>query len=142
MSVALLDNVHGQESEKSYVGSDACIDCHKEEYKSFKAYAKKSHSFKSLQKMKKGLTKKEMESCFKCHTTGYGEPGGFKSEEETPHLKNAGCEVCHGRGSLRMDTEDAEDIKGRLTQKDCEKCHNSERVESFQYKPLVYGGAH
>jgi len=80
--------------------------------------------------------------CFECHTTGYKEPGGFRSEHETPHLKNAGCEVCHGPGSLHVETGEPKDIKGSLTAEDCDVCHSSERVEAFDYKPLIHGGAH
>lgn len=131
-----------QASDKSYVGAEKCAECHESEYKNFTEYAKKSNSFHSIQIMKKGLTNQELKSCFECHTTGYGESGGFKSENETPHLKNAGCEVCHGPGSIHVETNDPDDIKGSLTAKDCEKCHNSTRVGAFRYKPLIYGGAH
>ena len=134
--------VCGEGSEKVYVGSRACADCHETEYESFEKYAKKSHSFESIAVMKKNLTHAEIKECFVCHTTGYGKPGGFVSETETPDLKNAGCEVCHGPGSLHCETEEPGDIKGYLTAKDCEACHNSERVAAFNYKPLVYGGAH
>ena len=130
------------ENQKSYVGSKACKDCHENEYRNFITYAKKAHSYASIKKMKKGLTDTEFQNCFECHTTGYGKPGGFRSEQETPNLKDAGCEVCHGPGSLHCETEDSEDIKGSLTTKDCEFCHNPERVETFNFKPLVYGGAH
>jgi len=128
--------------DKVYVGSQACVDCHDVEYENFKAYAKKAHSYESIEAMKKGLTETEFRECFQCHTTGYKKPGGFRSEHETPELKNAGCEVCHGPGSLHCETEDPYDIKGRLTARDCEACHNSDRVENFDYKPLIYGGAH
>jgi hypothetical protein len=127
---------------RTYVGSEACKACHETEYENFHRYAKKSHSFESITTMKKGLTDTEFKKCFECHTTGYGKPGGFVSETETPDLKNAGCEVCHGPGSLHVETEDAADIKGSLTANDCEVCHNSIRVAAFNYKPLVYGGAH
>ena len=77
-----------------------------------------------------------------CHTTGYGSPGGFVSLKETPHLKDAGCEVCHGPGSVHCKTEDSADINGKLSIADCERCHSAERVAAFKFKPLIYGGAH
>jgi nitrate/TMAO reductase-like tetraheme cytochrome c subunit len=135
-------NASGAKSENQYVGSATCGECHEAEYQNFMKYAKKSKSFESIAIMRKGLTGDEEKKCFECHTTGYGKPGGFRSEGETPDLRNAGCEVCHGPGSDHVISEDAEDIKGRLTVKDCETCHNSERVEVFKYKPLIYGGAH
>lgn len=125
-----------------FVGSAACKTCHKEEYRSFITYAKKSRSFESIEKLKKGLTCEEIEKCYSCHTTGYGKPGGFVSPEETPHLKNAGCEVCHGPGELHVKTESSSDIKLHLTTQDCEVCHISERVKAFRYKPMIHGGAH
>ena len=142
-SVGFLPHeVRGEDIQKTYVGSKTCQECHEEEYQNFRAYAKKSDSFESITKMKKGLTDQEIKGCYECHTTGYGKPGGFTSEQKTPHLKNAGCEVCHGPGSVHCETGEYEDIKARLTQKDCETCHNAERVSAFSYKPLVYGGAH
>lgn len=129
-------------SKKSYIGSQSCQSCHETEYDNFQQYAKKARSFSSIMIMKKGLTPSELIGCYACHTTGYGEPGGFKSEQETPHLKNAGCEVCHGPGSLHVQTQDPQHIKGSLTIHDCEKCHINEKVRAFRYKPLIHGGAH
>jgi len=130
------------EKTKTYVGSNECKDCHEIEYGNFKSYAKKARSYESVKRMEKGLTYQEYQKCLDCHTTAHGKPGGFLSERETPHLKNAGCEVCHGPGSIHIETEDSDDIKARLTVEDCEACHNSERVEAFNYKPMIYGGAH
>lgn len=130
------------ETAKVYVGSDSCRGCHAEEYERFVAYAKKAHSYQHIKILKKGLTEAEFTQCLECHTTGYGKPGGFRSEEETPNLREAGCEVCHGPGSLHAMSGDPQDIRGALTVKECERCHNADRVTAFRYKPLTYGGAH
>lgn len=126
-----------------YVGSGACADCHEVEYENFKKYAKKAHSGESVQIMAGDLTDEEFKECLSCHVTGYGEPGGFVSFEETPELSDAGCEVCHGPGYEHVESGgDPYLIKGELEVSDCETCHNSERVEAFDYKPLLFGGAH
>ncbi len=130
------------EKERTYVGSKACSSCHEEEYQSFIKNSKKAHSFSSILKMKKGLSSNEIRECYKCHTTGYGKPGGFISEQATPHLKNVGCEACHGPGSAHVESEDASDIIGKVDKESCNGCHNAERVNAFNYKPILYSGAH
>lgn len=126
----------------AYVGSKACAECHAKEYETFTRFAKKAHSFKSVQIMAPKLAAEEIRECYGCHTTGYGRPGGFKSYEETPHLAEAGCEVCHGPGQAHAASADPTLVRRTLTIKDCETCHNAERVASFNYKPLLFGGAH
>ena len=130
------------DTEKKYVGSETCQGCHEDQFDSFTAYAKKATSYDSVRIMAKGLTDEEIKACYVCHTTGYGEPGGFISEKETPHLKDAGCEVCHGPGSLHVESEDYEDIISELTIDACKSCHRSDRVEAFKFTPLLHGGAH
>ncbi len=128
--------------EKSYVGTQACKDCHEDQYENYIQYSKKAKSFDSIKKMEKKLTKEEYKECFECHTTGYGKPGGFVSEDTTPGLKNAGCEVCHGPGSLHVETEDPEKISTNLEMGNCSKCHSQDRIDAFDFKPLLFGGAH
>ena len=128
--------------ERSYVGSKACSDCHPDEYENFNTYAKKATSSKSIKIMSDKLIEEEREECYGCHTTGYKKPGGFESFDKTPEMENAGCEVCHGPGSEHIETGDPDQIKGSLTLDDCTGCHNTERVNSFGFKPLIYGGAH
>ncbi|MDI6890976.1 MAG: cytochrome c family protein [Thermodesulfovibrionales bacterium] len=125
-----------------YVGSEACKDCHEKEYISFMTYAKKATSFKSIERLEKKLTEEEIKGCYSCHATGYGKPGGFISPEKTPHLKNAGCEVCHGPGEFHVKTKNPSYIKRHLTTKDCDVCHTEERVKAFRYRPMIHGGAH
>ena len=128
--------------DKTYVGSEVCSECHEQEYNNFKSYAKKAKSFESIKKMKKKLTAEEYQACFECHTTGYGKKGGFVSEEETPELSDAGCEVCHGPGSLHVESEDPDLIVRNVDMENCNTCHSNDRIEAFDFKPLLFGGAH
>ncbi len=126
-----------------YVGSETCAGCHEQEYNNYKKYSKKAHSARSVTIMAPKLTAEEIKECYHCHATGYGQPGGFESLEKTPGMANAGCEVCHGPGADHAESGgDTSLIKGKLEVKDCETCHNSERVSAFDYKPLIFGGAH
>ena len=129
-------------ADKTYVGSKACSECHEAEYGRFVKFAKKSHSFRSIEKLQDGLTLEELRQCYGCHTTGYGKPGGFVSVDKTPELMNAGCEVCHGPGSVHVESGDPDDIEARLDIKDCMVCHTAERVAAFSFKPLIHSGAH
>ncbi|MHB8909511.1 MAG: multiheme c-type cytochrome [Syntrophales bacterium] len=139
----LLSAFHaGAQGEKSYVGAEACKGCHEKEHTSFATHSKMSNSFHSISRMKRGLTGEEMKKCYECHTTGYGKPGGFRSEAETPGLKNLGCEACHGPGSSHASSGNPKEIKTHLEIKDCEMCHARDRVAAFNYKPLLFGGAH
>ena len=126
-----------------YAGSKACADCHDEQYENFARHSKKAKSWHSVEIMASDLTPQEVRECYGCHTTGYGQPGGFVSFEQTPELGHAGCEVCHGPGSEHAEQGgDPELIKRSLTLDDCTTCHNEERVGAFNFKPLLYGGAH
>jgi len=130
-------------AENTYVGTAECKNCHEKQYENFTKFAKKAHSAKSVKIMASDLTEAELAGCYGCHTTGYGKPGGFVSYEKTPHLADAGCEVCHGPGSEHVKSGgDTSLIKGTLSMDDCEACHNESRVKSFDFKPLLYGGAH
>ena len=108
-------------AENSYVGSAACKDCHEEQYENFTKFAKKAHSDKSIKIMASDLTEAELAECYACHTTGYGKPGGFVSYEKTPHLADAGCEVCHGPGRDHVESGgDTTLIKAKLSMEDCQ----------------------
>lgn len=130
------------QTPRSYVGSAACADCHMTEYESFMNHANKAKSDHSVRLMAPKLDKDELRQCYSCHTTGYGQPGGFVSFEQTPDLAHAGCEVCHGPGSDHVYTGDRASIRGRLDMSVCAPCHEDERVRRINYKPLLHAGAH
>jgi len=133
----------GRTNSGQYVGSEACADCHDLEFENYKNFSKKAHSGDSVKVMSADLTKSELEECFTCHMTGFGKPGGFVSFDETPEMADAGCETCHGPGYDHVESGGETDlIKGDLEVADCEGCHNPERVAAFDFKPLLFGGAH
>ena len=53
-----------------YIGSEACGECHPDQYESYKDNSKKADSFTSIKKMAAKLTPAELGECFGCHTTG------------------------------------------------------------------------
>lgn len=125
-----------------YVGSARCAECHEEQYKNFVKYSKKANSWETLSLMLPKLTDDEVKQCYKCHTTGYGHKGGFVSKQATPEMAQVGCETCHAPGSEHCDTGEKSSIVRRPSEKVCTECHNSQRVENFRFKPLLYSGAH
>ena len=111
--------------DAKYVGTKECRSCHLKEYKSWKA-TKHAKAFKILE----GPELKDPD-CLRCHTTGYGKPGGFTSEKETPRLKSVGCESCHGPSSAHNEAAKVAPEKGKwdtkinkVPQNACVKCHN------------------
>lgn len=143
LTLGILALAQPARAEQRFVGTKACADCHQAQYDNFSKYAKKAHSSNSVKIMAPKLTPEELKECFACHATGYGQPGGFVSYEKTPHLADAGCEVCHGPGGAHVDSGgETANIRRKVAMKECETCHNAERVKNFNFKPLLYGGAH
>jgi hypothetical protein len=78
---------------QTYVGAKECAACHFEQYMVWRTTP---HAKAFTIMPAKYQTDA---SCLKCHTTGYGQPTGFKSVQETPSLAANTCENCHGPGS-------------------------------------------
>ena len=102
-----------------YIGADKCKMCHAKQYAAWQKMG--------MSKAMDSLSAEEQKNpeCFKCHVTGYQQPGGFESLEKTPKMAGVQCEACHGAGSVHMKAPMAEKkkvIDG--TGGDCKKCHN------------------
>lgn len=130
----------------AFVGPENCKSCHKDEYADWER-SKHARAFELLQAGKRKGAKKKAgldpdkdythdQKCLKCHTTGYGEPGGFESIETTAHRAGIGCEMCHGPGERyreihktqrldfkRADTKAAGQTYGSEDPQVCKKCH-------------------
>ena len=151
ISIMFLIAVSLRASAKSpeYVGVEGCK-CHKTEVEewsksihgsAFSALTAANRSRSQNKAMKEaGLDYKKDydkdEKCLPCHTIGYGQPGGYKDASSPDHLKNVGCEMCHGAGSeYRVLHKEKEQTFTRAEAKAlgevypptadmCLKCHN------------------
>ncbi len=91
-----------------YIGAKKCKACHMKQYKAWKkttmatSFENLKPGVKAEEKTKVGLDPNKDyttdKDCLRCHTTGYGKPGGFINIEKTPKLINVQCEACHGPG--------------------------------------------
>lgn len=108
---AEAEKVSGAETAVNarYIGARKCKACHLKQFKSWEK-TKMAMSYENLKPGVKAEAKKKAglapskdytvdKDCLRCHTTGYGKPGGFTSFEETPKFINVQCEACHGPGS-------------------------------------------
>jgi hypothetical protein len=108
-------------------GSEACRKCHAAECKSWDA-SRHAAAWKSL--TTKGAQADP--DCQRCHTTGYGLPGGFVSAVRSTARVAVGCEDCHGpsQGHVRdprvRTTHFAESKNG------CTRCHDHENSPKFE----------
>jgi hypothetical protein len=91
--------IQEQRLNLSFVGSDACANCHQAEYQKWKA-SPHSHALETLETKAKRPGFRNLDGeCVVCHTVGYGFERGYKNAQATPALSHVGCESCHGPGS-------------------------------------------
>jgi 2',3'-cyclic-nucleotide 2'-phosphodiesterase (5'-nucleotidase family) len=71
--------------------------------------------------------------CVGCHVVGLNTAGGFRSPTETPHLKNVGCESCHGGGAAHAQAPTVQKMP-RTAAAACSQCHVPEHSPTFDYR--------
>lgn len=79
-------------ADQTYIGTKQCAACHLNQYLAWKK-TKHSKAFEILP-----AKYKTDSTCLKCHTTGHGQPTGYK-DATTAALEGTSCEACHGPGS-------------------------------------------
>ena len=133
------------EAKLKFVGAAKCKMCHnmKSSGKYFDDWIDKKHAQAFY--LLKGDEQKNPD-CLKCHTTGYGEPGGFtvdklpvpfakfedmkKSSEISKYVKgmfSVQCEMCHGPGEKHIKSKRNKEVIPHAWEPDektCAKCHN------------------
>jgi hypothetical protein len=71
--------------------------------------------------------------CQRCHTTGYGEPGGFASVKRTPERIAVGCESCHGPSQAHVDDTELRTTRFAAAANRCLDCHDRENSPEFEH---------
>jgi hypothetical protein len=108
----------------SYLGSKACEKCHEYEYE---RWSTKAHA-DALATLERVGSDYDPE-CVVCHVVGMEYAGGFITSEETPHLKDVGCENCHGPGSEHAAAfGQAKTAEPKMT---CLDCHTPEHSGDY-----------
>jgi len=172
--LVLLSVIWAQDFE--YIGTNKCKACHSSEKKGaqFKKWKETKHAkvfdilltdeaIKIAEERGLKNTPDKAPECLECHTVGFGAGGyevmdeefwspaeddraGKKAVKRMENLKNVGCEICHGPGSMYKKKKTMEaifsgEVKGEdyglleVNEETCLRCHNE---RSPSYKPFDY----
>lgn len=123
-------------SEQRVAGTQSCRACHASECMVWDN-SRHARAFQTL--VDRGVQYES--ACQKCHTTGYGWPGGFESADRSPNLATVSCESCHGPSlSHAIDPR----IRTTLSAKQqCLQCHDATNSPAFAFEtawPLIQHG--
>jgi hypothetical protein len=126
----------GESTSDVYLGIANCQRCHTDAFDSYiatrhaRAYATLSEAFMHRDS-----------GCVPCHSTGYGEKGGFEGvrmQGRMVDLVDVQCEACHGPGA-----EHSRDGLYRTAAKQsCIKCHTAEQDPDFDFSEAWQKIAH
>jgi hypothetical protein len=131
--------------QPKYVGSQRCKSCHSEAYEVWQN-SKHAHAYQTLVNAKHPSLRQYDGECIVCHVTGFAYKTGFMEEQNTPNLKDVGCEACHGPGSAHRnnpndpqwqrlmnpwkakpnETAAEKSIRELAINKACQRCHDQE----------------
>ena len=116
-----------QDDRNSYIGSQACQECHQKEFSQW-SHSSHATAFNTL----RTLGMEYYPECITCHVTGSGYPSGYQiGNAERSHLVDVGCETCHGPGRQHAYTPLKENIRGPVPEKVCMECHTPEHSPGF-----------
>lgn len=109
---------------QEYSGSQSCKACHEYEYQKWQSNAH-AHAYATLEQVGSQFDPE----CIVCHVIGMEYESGFVSAEKTGHLKNVGCENCHGPGWEHIITMG--NTKLTEPKSACTDCHTPEHSGDY-----------
>jgi hypothetical protein len=112
----------------SIAGTEACRKCHEDDCR---LWGKSTHAtaWKSLEAKGAHVDPE----CQRCHSTGYGLPGGFASLKDAARV-NVGCESCHGPCGGHAADSDVHTAYFGQAKNSCATCHDRENSPKFEYE--------
>lgn len=123
-----------------YAGMDSCVECHPAINGSWPASAH-GRAYRDL--YERGEHRNP--DCLGCHTTGFGEPGGFVDPTDTS-LLNVQCEACHGPMGRHVRQAQRPGLRpsgGRpVTEAVCRTCHDAANSPRFDHAEYLSRIAH
>lgn len=111
-----------------FEGDKICANCHAQIHKNW-AGSDHAQAYNDLEKVDKAFDP----ACLRCHTLGFGRPGGFIDLDTTPELVNVQCESCHGGGREHVLKNGKARLPNSAWPKDkiCHQCHTHDHSPSF-----------
>lgn len=150
---------HAHNSGHKFVGSEACADCHGEEYEIWEnghdgEGGPHKHATASLtDPSERSWVQRHYDpECVSCHMTGWNPQGffpyesGYLNHDQDQRLFDNGCENCHGPGSAHVDAEENQENNAPLLEKlrlemrvtldearknACAECHDLDNSPDF-----------
>lgn len=131
--------------EPGFASSGTCAQCHSKELAKW-SYSKHARAWESLLQYN---TKHNTENapnyveatknpeCVACHTTGFGQVGGFGeiSTSNIRKFKAVQCESCHG--PMRGHPQDTSVHSIRIAPESCMGCHNEANSPEFDFRTYL-----
>lgn len=120
-------------SNRPFQGVETCVPCHEDAYNQWRE-TPHARAFQTLVETEE----EEQPECLRCHTTGFGQPGGYLNLETTDRLKDVQCEVCHRMSAAHLQQpqkmqEPVEKVSERL----CMTCHTPAQSPDFHYEEAI-----
>jgi hypothetical protein len=112
----------------NYNGSTSCRTCHQIQHDDW-IMTLHGNALASL----KSVGQDTNPDCLPCHTTGYGEEGGYVSEDTTLALASVGCEECHGPARQHVMNVNVPELRPpvSVSAEICGRCHVGEHHPNF-----------
>jgi hypothetical protein len=124
---SFVEPLLGGQPDYHVAGTASCRECHEDDCRLWHE-SRHAHAFESL-RAKGAHVDPE---CQRCHTDGYGLPGGFLSVRRSPERRHVGCESCHGPSRAHAHKPEVRTPHYTRARDRCTGCHDRENSPKFE----------